>query len=128
MPDYADLFSNGAQKTVSTALASSLVIYNKPGVLYGITGWVSGSGTVYVLIFDSATVPANANPVVPWPTDVIQLTAPNTFSISIPPSGRYYANGMSVAISTTAPPNFTIAGSVATFTGLYGPIFAGGVP
>jgi hypothetical protein len=132
MPDFGDLWAGGANKTKSTPLVNSLIIFTGAGVLYGLTGWSGDSGTVYVFTFDSATVPANINPMVagtPWIDDCIQLSAPGTFSISIPPTGRYYKNGCVVMISSTAPPVLTIATtSKATFTGLWAPQFGGGQP
>ena len=132
MPDFGDLWAGGANKIGSTALGNSLVALSGAGVLYGLTGWTGDSGTVYVLIFDSATVPANINPMVagtPWPDDCIQVAAPGTFSISIPPTGRYYKNGCVVLISSTAPPVLTIATTnKAMFKALCGEQFGAGFP
>src|SRR5665213_2067371 len=110
MPDPSDLWAGGAGKIGSTGLGNSLVLFTGSGVLYGITGWTGDAATVYVLTFDSATVPANINPMVagtPWPDDCIAVAAPGTFSLSIPPTGRYYKNGCVVLISSTAPPILT---------------------
>lgn len=129
MPDLGDIWAGGAYKNVSAALENSRIISTTACVLYGVTGWSGDAATVYAMVFDSATVPANGNPPTPWADDVIQFTAPGTFSLSIPPVGRYYKNGCVVLISSTAPPTLTLATTAkATFCGLYAPQFGGGKP
>src|ERR1700677_2541068 len=106
--DFGDLAAGGANSARVSALGNSLVCLAQSGVLYGCTGWYSGSALIYILTFANATLPANANPVVPWPKEIIQLQGPNTFSLSIPPWGEFYPGGIVIAASSTAPPNFTL--------------------
>ena len=130
MPDFYDLWSNGGLGTASAALENSHLIRSSAGVLYGLDGWSSEAATCYVLVFDSAAAVANGNPPATWPKHIIQTnTSVGSFGLSPTICGEYYKNGIWIAISTTAPPNFTISTSSLThFNVLHGPIFGGGQP
>ena len=116
--DWQDLWSNGCLGTTTGALGKALLARTTAGQLLGLDGWSQESGTIYLFVFDSAAIVASANPPIPWPKHVIEVLTPassnGNFGLTIPPSGEYYANGIYVAVSTTAPPNFTLTTSSLT--------------
>ena len=130
MADFWDLWSNGSQGVTTSFLGNALQARTTPGLLYGLDGWTSESGVVYIYVFDSAAAVASANPPASDYKHVIQVSSGGgNFGLTEPPVGEYFANGIYIAVSTTAPPNFTLsAGGVTKINCQTGPIFGSGQP
>ena len=108
-----DIWTNGSAGTAVSALGFDQQCRTSAGVLYGIDGWTSEAANVYIEIFDSATAVSSANPPVPWPKHIIEVDLPGNgnFGLTLPPVAEYFKNGIYIAVSTTAPPNFTKSAS-----------------
>ena len=129
MADRDDLWAVGAKGVASAALGASIQAIATPGVLYGIDGWTAETGPVYVGVFDSAAAVANANPPLVWPKHIIEVATAGNFSLELPPTAENFKNGIWVAVSSTAFPNFTISTNADThFNVRCGPLFGSGQP
>lgn len=83
----------------STAYEASRVVKAAAGTLYGLAGYNSLASAQFILIFDSATVPADAAQAV----FVISAQASSNFSVDFGVYGRPFTAGISISNSTTAP-------------------------
>ena len=131
MADFLDLWSNGAKGVATTALGKALQARATQGVLYGMDGWTSEGSTVYICVFDSAAAVPSGNPPTTWPKHIIEIDKPGNgnFGLTEPPVAEYYANGIYIAVSTTALPNFTLTTNNNTHINCQtGPIFGSGEP
>jgi len=115
--DYVDLFANGALSVNSGTFVGSLEAVDAQCVLYGVDGFNKSAGTVYIMVFDAAALPANGT-VVPVVTPIKVLAGQN-FSLALPPAGVVMANGIVVAASSTlntgANVTLTVLGSTDVF-------------
>lgn len=83
----------------STAYEASRVVKASAGVLYGLTGYNSKASAQFILLFDSATVPADTA----VPKVVISVPATSNFSIDFGPYGRSFSTGIAISNSSTGP-------------------------
>lgn len=130
MAEFWDLWSNGAQGVITSFLGNDLLARATPGLLYGFDGWTGESGAIYIYVFDSATAVANGNPPLTDYKHVVGLSSGGgNFGLTEPPVGEYFAKGIYIAVSTTAPPNFTLStNGVTKINCQTGPIFGSGQP
>lgn len=130
MADYWDLWSNGAQGTITSGLGNALQARTTAGLFYGMDGWSSEAGITYIFVFDSAAAVANGNPPATDYKHVVQVPAGGgNFGLTEPPVGEYFAKGIYIAVSTTAPPNFTLStNGVTKINCQNGPIFGSNQP
>lgn len=82
----------------SIAYASSLVVKSGPGVLFGFTAYSSNVAAQFILIFDSATLPADAT----IPECVFTVAATANLGVQWIP-GRTFRTGIVICNSTTGP-------------------------
>lgn len=81
----------------SAAFEASAIIKRSPGELINISGYNKNAAKRYILIFNSATVPADAS----IPLMVIPVDGQNTFSWESGTYPKKFTNGITVCISTT---------------------------
>lgn len=87
------------RRASTTAYASSLVAKTGPGVLYGVRGHNSAITAQFILVHDTAALPANAA----VPIDVITVPASSSFSIEYGTYGIPMNVGITISNSTTGP-------------------------
>lgn len=85
-----------------TYVASGVISATGPSVLYDFAGYNSKGFAQFILFFDSATVPADANT---GAVLVITVGATSNFNSAgfLPAIGKVFTNGISWANSSTAP-------------------------
>lgn len=84
--------------TVS-AYATSLVVKASAGVLFGLSGYNSAVGAVFIQIHDASSLPADTA----VPAVVIAVAGASTFSIDFGVYGRKFTTGITVVSSSTGP-------------------------
>ena len=84
--------------STSTAQEASRIAKASAGTLFVVSGYNNSSSDQFILLFDSATLPANG--VVP--KIVIMASALSTFGYKAPDAGRAFANGIVICNSSTA--------------------------
>jgi hypothetical protein len=95
--------------STSTALEASRVVKATAGKVFVISGY--SSADQYILVFDSASLPAEGT----VPTLVIEATAGSTFGYTAPNLyGRTFSTGIVICNSSTAATK-TIGGSTCLF-------------
>lgn len=95
--------------TSGSSYDDSAVITTSRARLTGCHGYMSGSSTQWIMLFDSATVPANGT------AAQVLIKVPPTSAFSFEPGerGRFFGSGISWAQSSTSPTK--TLGSAETF-------------
>jgi len=83
----------------SEAYEASRILKAGPGTLLSLTGYNSKGSAQFIQLHDSATVPADTA----VPVLVITAATIANFSLTLPPGGIPFANGIVVCNSSTAP-------------------------
>lgn len=91
--------------STSSYVASGVIKASGPALLIGFHGYSSKGSVQFIMIFDSATVPANGTGT---PVILISVPATSSFSWESGLDGKIFINGIAWSNSTTAPSN-TIA-------------------
>lgn len=92
------LATSGTTGGATTVAAGSLILKASAGNLYGFNA-VSGASAGYLLIYDSATVPADG---ATTPKRAYVLAANSSIDVSLPVPDRF-ASGIVMVFSTTGP-------------------------
>ena len=100
MAFIGDLQSSGAAKKASGSVGvDSLIVNVGRSVYFGADGYNANAGTVYIMIFDSATVPANG---VVSPIHIIAVPTATNWAHGGSFYGEQFANGIVIVASSTA--------------------------
>lgn len=99
MAHIGDLWASGAAKISSgSAGVNDLIVSTVQSVYYGADGYNGNAGTVFVMIFDSATLPANGTVT---PVHVISVPTLSNWAHGTSSFGEHFSNGIVIAVSTT---------------------------
>lgn len=90
---------DAALNATSIAYENCRVVKPKPGVLLGLTGYNSKVSTQFILIFDSATIPADGA----IPSVVMSVAASSGFSLDYTKIVRQFKYGIVICNSSTGP-------------------------
>ena len=108
--------SGSCRNATTTVYANSLIAWQGPGRLFGLSGYNSKVAAQFIQIFDSATVPADgAVPVV-----VISVPTAASFQFLLTDYGRLFYNGITIVNSSTGPTK-TIGAADCWFDAQYTP-------
>ena len=118
MAMFLDMAAGGI-KTATTdchtgTMGNSLVASTVQSIFCGCDGRNTGAQTLYYFIFNSKTVPANANAATTL-RHVIQVTAGANFGSLQAWNGEQYTAGITIVASTTDAPLLTIAADNKSF-------------
>lgn len=116
MSNLYDLYAGGCTGTIpaGTSLVNALQARTSTAVFYGLDGWTSTSGTVYIMVFDSNTSVSGSIGAGILKHSV-QVSGPGNFGITIPPSGELFKNGIYILQSSSAPMTATAGATTAWF-------------
>lgn len=103
MPNWGDILGNGL-----TVVAGSDQGTNKPGnfltistvqsILYGLNVFNGSAGTIYLMLFDATTVPADGTV---SPKEIMAIAAGTGITYPAREGGDHYNNGIIAVASTT---------------------------
>jgi hypothetical protein len=85
--------------STSVAYEESRIVKASAGRLFGFSGFNSKASAQFILIFDSATLPADTA----VPVSVISVATVANFSVEYGDHGRAFTNGIVICNSSTGP-------------------------
>lgn len=116
MPNLYDLYAQGSAQASTNGFANSLIAFAGQVVLYGVEVYNNSATPKYLMVFDSATVPADGTfPIAGAQlTKLIALAANTHTAVAVTGGGENYQKGIAIVVSTT-PGSLTIDTAATTF-------------